>query len=87
MPRESLPAAEREDVSVYAGGSEDRGSRRPGLVPFVSHRPGAYDRLLFAVYVRWKTGLLVASDWLRPVTRGCWRVGPPTTVPCGADVS
>ena len=25
---------------------------------------------LMAVYVRWKTGLLVASDWLRPVPRG-----------------
>ena len=26
-----------------------------------------------AVYVRWKTGLLVSADWLRPVTRGAWR--------------
>ena len=42
----------------------------PGSVPFVSHRPGAYGRLLLAVYVRWKTGLLVTSDWLHPVTRG-----------------
>ena len=46
------------------------GAGRPGSVPFVSHQPGAYGRLLLAVYVRWKTGLLVASDWLRPVTRG-----------------
>ena len=42
---------------------------RPGLVPFVSDRPGAYGRLLLTVYVRWRTGLLVSSDWLRPVTR------------------
>ena len=58
MPRESVPAAEREEVSVSAGGSEDRGSHilhgnagRPGSVPFVSHRPGAYGRFLLAVYV------------------------------------
>ena len=41
-----------------------------GLVPFVSHRPGAFGRLLLAVYVRWQTGLLVASDWLHPVAWG-----------------
>ena len=35
---------------------------RPGLVPFVSDRPGAYGRLLLTVYVRWRTGLLVSSD-------------------------
>ena len=45
----------------------------PGLVPFVSEKPGAYGRLLLAVYVRWRTGLLISSDWLRPVTRGAWR--------------
>ena len=28
---------------------------RPGLVPFVSDRPGAYGRLLLTVYVRWRT--------------------------------
>ena len=37
---------------------------------FMSNRPGAYGRLLLAVYVQWKTGLLVSSDWLCPVTRG-----------------
>ena len=42
---------------------------RPGSVPFVSDRPRAYGRLLLAVYVRWRTGVLVPSDWLRPVTR------------------
>ena len=36
----------------------------PGFVPFVSCRPGAYGRLLLTVYVRWRTGLLVSSDWL-----------------------
>ena len=49
------------------------GVGRPGSIPFVSMRPGAYGRLLLAVYVRWKSGLLIHSDWLRPVTRGAWR--------------
>ena len=47
----------------------------PGLVPFVSCRPGVYGRLLLTVYERWRTGLLVSADWLRPVTRGGWRTG------------
>ena len=46
------------------------GVGRLGSVPFVSHRPGAYGCLLLAVYMLWKTGLLVSSDWLRPVARG-----------------
>ena len=46
------------------------GVGRVGSIPFVSEKPGAYGRLLLAVYVRWKTGLLISSDWLRPVTRG-----------------
>ena len=58
---------------------------RPGLVPFVSYRPGAYGRLLLAVYVRWRTGLLVS--WLRPVTRGGWRAGFPDRGRGSADVS
>ena len=49
------------------------GIGRPGSVPFVSEKPGAYGRLLLAIYVRWNTGLLISSDWLRPVTRGTWR--------------
>ena len=49
------------------------GVGRPGSIPFVSMRPGAYGRLLLAVYIRWKLGLLIHSDWLRPVTRGAWR--------------
>ena len=77
MPRECLPVSEVEDDSVH---TEESGARmshsycmsvgRPGSVPFASHRPGAYGRLLLAVHVRWKTGLLVSSDWLRPVMRG-----------------
>ena len=27
----------------------------------------------YTTYVRWKSGLLISSDWLRPVTRGAWR--------------
>ena len=77
MPRECSAVPELEDTSVHTGGSGARMSNasgmdagRPGSVPFMSHRPGTYGRLLLAVYVRWKTGLLVSSDWLRPVTRG-----------------
>ena len=44
-----------------------------GSIPFVSEKSGAYGRLLLSVYVRWKSGLLISSDWLRPVTRGAWR--------------
>ena len=53
-------------------------------VLFVSHRPGAYGCLLLAVYVRWKTGLLVSSDWLRPVMR-VLESGP--SVPVGGSVA
>ena len=76
--KEVSPMEEMEDLSAAPGGDGVRmsllpgaGTGRPGSVPFVSHRPGTYGRLfLLAVYVRWKTGLLVVSDWLRPVTRG-----------------
>ena len=37
--------------------SADSGTGLPGSVPFVSHRPVSYGRLLLVVYVRWKTGL------------------------------
>ena len=93
IPWESL-FEELEDVAVSTGGSSNWGSHllcigaeHPGSVPFVSHRPGAYGCLLLVMYVRWKTGLLVASDWLSPVTWGGWRSGPPLTVHSGADVS
>ena len=49
------------------------GIGRAGSIPFVSDRLGAYGRLLLAVFVRWKSGLLVSSDWFRPVIRGAWR--------------
>ena len=52
------------------------GIGRAGSIPFVSERPGAYGRLLLAVYVRWRSGSLISSDWLRPVTRGAWRAVP-----------
>ena len=68
---------ETEDNAVVNNDCVYLGIGRPGSVPFVSHRQGAYGRLLLAVYVRWKTGLLVSSDWLRPVTRGAWRTACP----------
>ena len=49
------------------------GVGRAGSIPFVSERPGAYGRLLLAVYVWWKSGSVISSDWLIPVTRGAWR--------------
>ena len=77
MPQDYLTVPEREDVSFHTGGNgarmshaSDVGLGRPGSVSFVSHRPGAFGRLFLSVYVRWKTGLLVTSDWLCPVTRG-----------------
>ena len=48
----------------------DWNKRSPGLIPFVSCPPGAYGRLLLVVYERQLTGLLVSSDWLRPVMQG-----------------
>ena len=52
------------------------GIGRVGSIPFVSEKPGAYGRLLLAVYVRWKSGSVISSDWLRPVTRGGVEGGP-----------
>ena len=94
IPREGSPELGLEDFSTSTREDCARlsqlsgvGVGRPGSVPFVSHRPGAYGRLHLAVYVRWKMGLLVASDWLRPVTRVGWRVDPPVAERCVADVS
>ena len=53
---------DRKDLSGSPCGDCSRESQLAGSVPFVSHRPGSYRRLLLAVYVRWKMGLLVASD-------------------------
>ena len=51
-------------------------SVRPGSVPFISDRAGAYGRLLLATHERMLTGGLAACDWLTSVTRGgggAWR--------------
>ena len=60
-------------------------SVRPGSVPFVSHRAGAYRRLLLATYERMKTGTLSACDWLTPVTRGACQVSPTVDAGGGGD--
>ena len=92
MPLEYLSVTDLEDASVHTGGSgvwkshvSGIGAERPRSLPFVSQRPGTYGRMLLAVYVWWKTGLLVTSDWLRPVTRGGGLEGGPTgpSVQCG----
>ena len=71
---------ETEDNEVVNNDCGYLGIGRPRSVPFVSHRPGAYGRLLLTVYVRWKTGLLVSADWLCPVTWGVWRAALPDRV-------
>ena len=67
---EASSRSTRTDGHSCLGPGLRGGGGRPGSVPFVSDRPGAYGRLLLTVYVRWQTGLLVSSDWLRPVMRG-----------------
>ena len=78
MHRGCLPVSEVGDASVLTEECdvrmpiEESGARmshtycmdvgRLGSVPLVSHRPGAYGLLLLAVYVWWKTGLLVSCD-------------------------
>ena len=67
-------------------GSADLETGRPGSVPFVFHQPGAYGRLLLAVYV--EDGFLgciglAASCYVG----GGWRAAPPVTTRSMADVS
>ena len=94
MPWEPFPSSEVGDASVHTGVTDAQlcrtpslGMGWPGSVPFVSDRPGTYGGLLLAVYMRWQTGLLVSSDWLRPVTRGGWRAGLPEPVRGSVGVS
>ena len=72
-PNDGEMSGEVENGFMFNNDCGYLGVGRPGSIPFVSQKPGAYGRLLVAVYVRWKTGLLISSDWLRPVTRGAWR--------------
>ena len=72
-PNDNDVSVEVENGFIFDDDSGYLGVGRPGSIPFVSEKPGAYGRLLLAVYVRWKTGLLISSDSLRPVTRGAWR--------------
>ena len=67
-PWESISPSSTGNASTHSTRTDERLclgpclGGRPGSVPFVSHMPGAYGRLLLAVYVRWRTGLLVPSD-------------------------
>ena len=77
LPSRDLVSAKLSHVPEgrLSGTSSDGGAMhsvtmRSGLVPYVSHRAGAYGRLLLATYVRWQTGLLTPCDLLRPVTGG-----------------
>ena len=74
IPKTDLTDLTQRDDCGYLGVG------RAGSIPFVSEKPGAYGRLLLVVYVRWRTGLLISSDWLRPVTRGAWTVVLPDRV-------
>ena len=64
----------REPVSwrgVLTGwGVGTLGCWAPGFGTLSVTSTRGYGRLLLAVYVWWHTGLLVASDWLRPLMRG-----------------
>ena len=55
ITKECLSVSELEDVSVSSGARMSHvssiGAGWPGSVPFVSHRPGAYGRLLLALYM------------------------------------
>ena len=72
-PNDGEMSGEVENGFMFNNDCGYLGVGRPRSMPFVLQKPGAYGRLLLAVYVRWKTGLLISSDWLRPVTRGAWR--------------
>ena len=72
-PNDDEMSGEVENGFMFNNDCGYLGVGRPGSIPFVSQKPGAYGRLLLAVYVRWKAGPLISSDWLRPVTRGVWR--------------
>ena len=72
-PNDNEVSVEVENGFTFNDDCEYLGIGRPGSIPFVSEKLGAYGRLLLAVYVRWKTGLLISSDWLSLVTRGAWR--------------
>ena len=67
------------DIGLSIRPESDCNKRSPGLVPFVSCRPGAYGRLLLVVYEQRLTGLLVA--------RGGWRAGFTDRGRGSADVS
>ena len=81
LPDERIPGESGELVGAEVL------SVRPGSVPFVSHRAGAYGRLLLATYEHMMTGGLSACDWLAPLTRGAWRVAPPISEGENTDVS
>ena len=69
IPREGSPVPGLEDPSTTTWESCARISAI--CVSTTRRLYNYYGRLLLAVYVRWKTGLLVTSDWLHdPVTRG-----------------
>ena len=57
------------DASVHTAVTNARlchtpflGVARPGSVPFVSDRPGAYGFFFLAVCMRWRWCLLIGSD-------------------------
>ena len=79
-PNDDEISGEVENGFMFNNDCGYLGVGHPGSIPFVSENSGAYGRLLLAVYVRWKTGLLISSDWLRPVTRGAWRAVLPDRV-------
>ena len=79
VPVTRVPGDSRDLVSIHSVDVQ------PVLVPYVSHRAGAYGKLLLAMYECSWTGVLSACDWLRPVTQGGWRAAPPIAAKGLAD--
>ena len=64
----AYPGFQEIVVRIYFpvdGGPAHSGAMRLGSVPYVSHQPGAYSRLLLAVYV-----LEIGAVWALPAGRG-----------------
>ena len=64
-PNDDEVSVEVENGFTFNNDCGYLGVGRPGSIPFVSEKPGAYGRLLLAVYVRWRTGLSISSVTVR----------------------
>ena len=80
-PRDDVDVSDDEGVGfTFNDACGYLGVGRAGSIPFVSEKPGTYGRLLLAVYVRWRSGLLISSDWLRRSVDNCFQPSDDTTL-------